>query len=141
MINWNEVTKQDFMSEMRLDLSEFFNTEIWVTIKKIPYHIRERIFTMTGRKINQEYKAGELVKQEIEYTKEYNDFMRECWKDVFKHGVDENKHNIIDSKTGKIGQLKLSDWEELGRIAAPLVKHVEGEILKFNGFFDIDKKK
>lgn len=147
MINFTEVLKGDFEDEKRLDISSFTKNECFVTLLKIPIHIRQRIYSMIGKKINTQYNNdGALSSQTVEYTEDYHKAMEDSWRQLFKYGVDPLKHGFLDSKTGKPTNISLSDWEELGRIAQPLIKYIEIEALRFNGLFfdnteEDDKKK
>ena len=142
MINYKELISQDFKTEKKFSLSAYLNKDMWIMLKKIPYHIRQKILSFKGLEVERQTDKKGTEKVITKKTDEYYEFINEQWRMLIEYGIDKNKHNFIDNETQQPEVLTVEDFAEFGKYCPEMIDDLLIEIYKFNGlFFDGESEK
>jgi hypothetical protein len=159
------ITKLLERTKKRLDLTEFFGEEAWITIKKLNKKTLTRISFSSidtfsskmgtelikqlkeGKKYNKitpemgDEEAIELLK-EMNLTEEKSELMQKAANNIeqiaLEMGVDPLEHNFVD-ENGKTFEWTYEVWMKIGTQA--LLKYVVDEIKSFSQGFSLGESK
>jgi len=137
MINWEEIDSQEFIEEQRLEL-DFEKGKKFITLTKIPFHIRNKIQAngLLGRESELTYnETGALSKEVVKFTKEYAEAKENQFRLLIEYGIDKKKHDL------GTGELTVKDFEELALRKPGMVEMIKLEIMYFNGLLERPQKK
>lgn len=127
-INWQQLSKKEFVNEKKLDLSKFFEKEIYITLKKISAIILKQTLSYEGQlvSVERDIKSGkEFIL--TRYEKGFDEKLNNIWQLYFDYGVCKTKHNFGDFK------LSIAFFKEMAEQMPRVFEYIEEQILLFNG--------
>lgn len=131
MANWQEIIKKRFGElEKQIDIGD----GLYVTIKKIDALRKKELTSMEGQLLTSTTDPNNPGRQILiqQFTKEYDEKIKDQWKLLFLYGVDPVKHNLETNGTKEILDLKF--WECMSKEWPELFSEIELKIKEFNGF-------